>query len=263
MGWELKHKLPENQIPTGESIAETPQVLRQKQSSHPPVWWFTQWTQRLHHPRWPSHSFCEQVSHRHRDMICQHWEGTPSHHVWLWKVPHLPVRKNIYSWNWPQTAGDDKYEKSHFHPSQATENASLTAAVWHDHHIQTRQGNAPGWCPKLSPFKDWHTDPAQPQRWCHIHFSFHKEPPDQDCSRNTMRSHLVNSTQTDTEWLTRQMYKHPQNCQKLLGFLWWTLNQGWSTHERWMSHHPTILQRLYHGWSPQKPCRNQQGIGLG
>ena len=85
----------------------------QKQTSHPPVWCFTQGTQSLHHPRQPSHSFCDQVSHRHRDMICQHQEGTVSHHVWVWEVPHLPVWKNIHSWNRPQTAGEDKYEKSH------------------------------------------------------------------------------------------------------------------------------------------------------
>ena len=154
MGWKLKHKLPENQIPTGESIAETPQVLWQKETSHPPVWCFTQGTQSLHHSRWSSHSFCEQVSHRHRDTLCQHQQGTPSHCVQLWEVPHLPVSKNIYSWNRPQTAGDDKYEKSHCSPSQATENASLTAAVWHDHHVQTRQGNAPGWYPQPSSFTD-------------------------------------------------------------------------------------------------------------
>ena len=39
------------------------------------------------------------------------------------------------------TAGDDKYEKSHCSPSQPTENASLTATVQHDYHVQTRQGN--------------------------------------------------------------------------------------------------------------------------
>ena len=48
--------------------------------------------------------------------------------------------------------------------------------------------------------------------------AFTRSHPDQDCSRNTMRSHLVNSPQTDTEWLARQMHKHPQNHQKLLGF---------------------------------------------
>ena len=95
------------------------------------------------------------------------------------------------------------------------------------------------------------------------HFSFHKELPDQDCSRNTMRSHLVNSPQIDIEWLAWQMHKCSQNCQKLLEFPWQTLKRGWSTHKRWTGGHPTILQRLYHGWSPQKSCRNQQGIGLG
>ena len=53
---------------------------------------FTQGTRSLHHTGWPSHSFCEQVSHWYRDMICKHQEGTPSHHVQLWEVPHLPVQ---------------------------------------------------------------------------------------------------------------------------------------------------------------------------
>ena len=39
-----------------------------------------------------------------------------------------------------------------------------------------------------------------------------------------------------------------------------TFHQGWTAPERWMSGHSTILQRLYYGWSSQKPCRNQQGI---
>ena len=30
-------------------------------------------------------------SHWYRDSICKHQEGTPSHHVWLWEVPDLPV----------------------------------------------------------------------------------------------------------------------------------------------------------------------------
>ena len=75
-----------------ESIAETPKVLWQKQTSHPPTMWcFTQGTWSLHHTEQTSHSFCEQVFHQYRDIICKHQEGTPSHCVWLWKVPHLPV----------------------------------------------------------------------------------------------------------------------------------------------------------------------------
>ena len=142
MGWELKHKFPENQVPTWENFAETPQVVQQKQTDYSPVWHINQGNWSLHHPRQSVHSFYKQVPHRHREMICQHQEGAPSHHVWLWEVPHLPIQKNIYSWNWPQTAGDDKCKKSHCSPSQAIDNPSLTAAVWHDHHVQTRQGNA-------------------------------------------------------------------------------------------------------------------------
>ena len=48
-------------------------------NSHPPVRCFTQGTWSLHLPRWPSHSFCELISHRNRDTICQHQEGTPNH----------------------------------------------------------------------------------------------------------------------------------------------------------------------------------------
>ena len=33
------------------------------------------------------------------------------------EVPHLPVWKNIYGWNRPLTAGDDKYEESYCSPS--------------------------------------------------------------------------------------------------------------------------------------------------
>ena len=47
-----------------KALLRTPQVLWQKQTSHPPVWCYTQGTQSLHHPRWPFHSFCEQVSHQ-------------------------------------------------------------------------------------------------------------------------------------------------------------------------------------------------------
>ena len=80
---------------------------------------------------------------------------------------------------------------------------------------------------------DWHTSQAWPQSWCHIDVSFHKEPPDEDCSRNTMRSNPIDSSQIDTEWLALQMHKCTQNSQKLLGLQRWTLHWGWSTHERW------------------------------
>ena len=192
IGWELKHKLPENQIPTGESIAETPYRIKPVtlQCDTSLKWLRACIIQDGHPIAFTSKSLTDTATH-YANMK----EGTPSHHVWLLEVPQLPVWKNIYSWNWPQTVGDDKYAKSHCSPSQATENASLTATVWNDHHIQTRQGNAPGWCPQPSPFKDRHTDPAQPQSQCHIDFSFHKELPDQDCSRNTKRS-----CQQYTDW---------------------------------------------------------------
>ena len=82
-------------------------------------------------------------------------------------------------------------------------------------------------------------------------------------SRNTMKTNPINNSQTDTEWLALQMHKCTQNSQKLLGLQRWTLIWGWSTHERWMSHHPSNLQRLYYGWFPQESSRNQQGLGLG
>ena len=102
----------------------------------------------------------------------------------------------------------------------------------------TDQARKCSWLMPSAIFLHGLTDQAQPQSWCHIHVSFHKEPPDEDCSRNTMRSNPINSSQIDTEWLALQMHKHPQNCQKLLGLQRWTLNRGWSTHERWTSCHP-------------------------
>ena len=81
---------------------------------------------------------------------------TPSHHIWLWEVPHLLVWKDICCWDWSQTIGDDQHEKSHCSPSQVAENAPLTAAVWHDHHIQTRQGNASSWCTQSSTIQNRH-----------------------------------------------------------------------------------------------------------
>ena len=167
-------------------------------------------------------------------------------------------------WNRPQTAGDDKHEESHCSPSQATEDVSPTATVWHDHYVQTRQGNAPGWCPQPSSFTGL------------THRSSLNLRVDAISMSAFTRSHLTKIA-AETQWDPILSTVHrltlngwPNRCTNIpritrnyLDFHDELSIKGWSTHERWMSHHPTILQRLYHGRSPQKPCRNQQGIGLG
>ena len=46
----------------------------------------------LHSRDWePASCLCEQVPHRHQKMLCQHWEGAPGHHIWLWEVLYIPV----------------------------------------------------------------------------------------------------------------------------------------------------------------------------
>ena len=55
------------------------------------LWCFTQGTGSLHHSRWSPNCFCKHVPHRHWEMLCKHWEGAPSHHIWLWEVSHIPV----------------------------------------------------------------------------------------------------------------------------------------------------------------------------
>ena len=87
-------------------------------------------------------AFHEQITHRYRDSLCKHWERTPSHHIWLWEVPHILVRKDICCWDWSQTPRNDQHEESHHSSSQVAENVTPTAAVRYDHNVQTRQGNA-------------------------------------------------------------------------------------------------------------------------
>ena len=112
--------------------------------------------------------------------------------------------------------GDDQPEESHSSPSQATEDAPQTAAVWHGHHIQTRQGNAFGWCSQLTSFQNQHRDQVWPQCWCHIHVSLQQEPPDQGWCRDTTRPHPFNSPQIDLEWLARQRDVSP-GLQEMTG----------------------------------------------
>ena len=203
------------------------------------MWHFTQGTQSLHHPRWPSHSFCEQVSHRHRDTVCQHWEGTLSHCVWLWEV-----RTYLYGRTFTVETDHKLLEmismKNLIAAPARLQRMLLWLQQYDDNYIQTRQGNAPGWCPQLSSFMDWHTDPAQPQSQCHIHFSLHKEPSDKDCSRNTIDPILSTVHRlTLNGWPNRCT-----NIPRITRNYWISMmnSPGWSTHERWMSHHPTILQ---------------------
>ena len=62
-------------------------------------------------------SFHQQISDMDTETwVCQHQEGTPSHCVQLWQVPHVPVWEDIHRWNRPQTPGDDQPEKSHSSP---------------------------------------------------------------------------------------------------------------------------------------------------
>ena len=83
-------------VPTAESPPETPEILWSEQTSHPPVWCLTQGARSLHHPGWKAHCFCKQAPHGHWDPLCQHWERILGHCIWLWEIPHVPVRKDIH-----------------------------------------------------------------------------------------------------------------------------------------------------------------------
>ena len=184
----------------------------------------TQGTRRVHHTGWTAHSVCKQIPHWDGDLVHEHWERTPSHHVWLWEVPHICIWQNIHHWNRPQTAGNDQPEEPYHSPGKATEDAPSTTAVWHGYYIQTRQGDAPGWCPQPSPITDRHRDQAWPLSQCHIDVSLHEELPDKDHSWDTMRSNPIDSLQIDTGWLALQMHTCTQSSQELLGLLRWTLH---------------------------------------
>ena len=108
-------------------------------------------TQSLHHPRQPSHSFCKQVSHRHRDTICQHWEGTPSHHVYGCEKFHTYLYGRTFTIERDHKLLEMISMKNLIAaPARLQRMLLQTATVWHDHYIQTRQGNVPGWCPQPS-----------------------------------------------------------------------------------------------------------------
>ena len=215
------------------------------------MWGFTQGTWSLHHPRWPSHSFCEQVSHRHRDTACQHWEGTPSHCVWLWEVPHLFVGKNIHSWNRPQTALE-MISMKNLIAAPARLQRMLPQLQQYNMTIMYRPGKEMLLADALSHLPSWTDTQIQLnlKSWCHIHFSLHKEPPDQDCSRNTMRSNPVNSTQIDTEWWAQQMHKTSPESPETTGTSEMNFQSrmiySWKVNEL-SSHHPaetTIMDNL-------------------
>ena len=94
MGREHQHLLPENKVPTAES-PQTPEILWLDQTGHPPVWCLTQGARSLHHTRWTAHDICQQIPHGHQDPICQHQERTFGHHIWLWKIPYIPLWQDI------------------------------------------------------------------------------------------------------------------------------------------------------------------------
>ena len=139
--------LPENQVPVAESPPQTPEILWLDQTSHPPVWCLTQGAGSLHHSRQTAHHVCQQIPHRHWDPLRQHQERTLGHRIWLWKVPYIPVQKDIHHGNGPQAPRDDQLKESHSGPHMTPENAPLSAAIWPGHNILTRQRNASGRCP--------------------------------------------------------------------------------------------------------------------
>ena len=116
MGQEHQHLLPENKVPTAESPPQTPEILWSDQTSHPPVRCLTQGAGSLHHSRWTAHCVCQQIPHGHWDPLCQHQERTLGHHIWLWKIPYIPVRKDICHGNRPQAPRDDQLKESHSRP---------------------------------------------------------------------------------------------------------------------------------------------------
>ena len=84
-----------------ESPHQTPEILWLEQTGHPPVWCLTQGARSLHHTGQTAHCFCKQVPHRHWDPLCQHQERTLGHCIWLWKIPHITVCKDIHHGDGP------------------------------------------------------------------------------------------------------------------------------------------------------------------
>ena len=177
--------------------------------------------------------------------------------LWLWKIPHVPVWEDIHHGNRPQAPRDDQPEKSHSSPCMTPENAPPSAAVWPDHNIQTRQGNASGRCPQLSPIQNQHWDQVRPMSRCHINLHILPETSHQDSSRDAMRPHPLDSAPTHPEQLAQQTRSCPQSSQILLELPRWALHWWWPPHQGWTSGHSTILQRQYNDGPPWKPCWHQ------
>ena len=224
---------------------------------HPPVWRITQGAWSLHHSRRTAHSICQQIPHGHRDPLCQHQERTLSDCIWLWKIPYISVRKDNCHGNWPQAPGDDQPEKSHSSPCTTSENAPPSAAIWPDHNVQTRQGNASGRCPQPPPIQNKHWDQVRPMSWCHINLCILPETSHQDCSWDAMRPHPLDGAPTHPEQLAWQTRSCPPSGQILLELLRWALHWRRPPHQGWTSGHSTILQRQYNGGPPWKPCWHQ------
>ena len=95
---QLKHWAPPALLKKENCFAwdENTNTCFQKITSHPSVWCLTQGARSLHHPGWTAHCFFKQVPHGHWDPLCQHWERTLGHHIWLWKIPHVPVWKDLH-----------------------------------------------------------------------------------------------------------------------------------------------------------------------
>ena len=190
LGWELQHKLPENKVPLWESLAEAPQILWEEQTSYSPVWCFTQGTGSLYHPRQSAHSFCKQISHRHRDMLCQHQEQTPSHHVWLWEVPHLPVHKDIYC-HIPEMISLKNVISAPVRLQRM-----LLRLQQYDMVITYRPDKEMLLADTLSRFPSrTNTEIKQPKSWCHIHVSLHQEAADEGWGRDITGPHPIDSPQ--------------------------------------------------------------------
>ena len=158
---------------------------------------------------------------------------------------------------------DDQPEKSHSGPCMTPENAPPSAAVWPDHNVQTRQGNASGGCPQPSSIQNQHQDQVRPTSRCHINLRILPKTSHQDSSKDAMGPHPLNGAPTHPERLAWQTRSCPQSSQILLELLRRALHRRRPPHQGWTSGHSTILQRQYPHRPPWKPCRHQQGNGPG